>query len=426
LYDSVYASVIDDWAVFEVGADTSYYYTCPNGCLSDLDGDGVCDADEIVGCPDTAACNFDASATDDNGSCQYPFDLHGIDYVDCAGDCLSDLDTDGVCTESDNCEDLSACNFDDASNGLCQFIDACGFCGGPGPDVPAIASITLLYDSVYADIVSEWVVFESGADTTFYYTCANGCLSDIDGDGVCDLDEIAGCQDETSCNYDPAATDDNGSCAGLPDECGVCEGTGAPCPCGSPVEFDGYSYATVEIGDQCWFQENLRSEHYLNGDLIPGDQDGSIWNTASIGLQSYYNNDSSNLAIYGRLYNWYAVDDARGLCPTGWHVPTDGEWTVLTDFLGGSSVAGGKMKEAGTAHWNSPNTGADNSSGFTGLGSGYRWGNSSYNVLSYDYFWSSSPSGSNAWYRRLDYNSAGVYRDVYRWKDGFSVRCALD
>jgi len=195
--------------------------------------------------------------------------------------------------------------------------------------------------------------------------------------------------------------------------------------CSDPVSFDGHDYDIVQIGDQCWFQENLRSEHYLNGDLIPGDQDGSDWASTTIGLQSYRNN-LSNLATYGRLYNWYAVDDARGLCPSGWHVPTDEEYTILTDFLGGESVAGGKMKETGLDHWNSPNSGADNASGFTALGGGSRWGDSFYDVRNSGYFWSSSPSGGNAWYRELYYNYAGVNRNYYNQRFGFAVRCARD
>jgi uncharacterized protein (TIGR02145 family) len=444
LYDSVYASVIDDWVVFEVGTDTTYNYICPNNCPSDIDGDGVCDADEIGGCPEASACNFDALATDDNGSCQFPVDLHGFDYVDCAGDCLSDLDGDGLCSEADLCEDSTACNFNDPANGPCLTLDNCGVCGGPDPYVPEITSITILYDSIYAEVISEWVVFESGADTLFYYTCFNGCLSDVDGDGVCDTDEIPGCQDDTYCNFDPAATDSDPSiCAGLPDECGVCEGPGGPCPfvdCGDEMEFDGYDYATVEIGTQCWFSENLRSEHYLNGDLIPSGLSDFQWSNTSAGAQAYHSNSASNLATYGRLYNWYAVDDARGLCPSGWHVPSDDEWKTMEMHLGmsasdanstswrSSGSVGGKLKEAGTAHWNSPNTGANNSSGFTGLGHGLRSSSGGFsNLLSYGAFWSSSPSGGDAWTRALDSNFADVYRNNYATQRyGFAVRCVGD
>jgi uncharacterized protein (TIGR02145 family) len=201
-----------------------------------------------------------------------------------------------------------------------------------------------------------------------------------------------------------------------------------PSPCGDPVTFDGYSYATVEIGDQCWFSENLRSDHYLNGDAIPGNLDNAAWSTTEAGAQAYYLNEAVNLSEYGRLYNWYAVDDARGLCPSGWHVPSDDEYTTLTDFLGGTSVAGGKMKEAGTTHWNSPNIGADNSSGFTAVASGFRIITGEFgNLLANGYFWSSSPSDGNAWYRRLYSYGASVDRSYYySHRNGFAVRCVGD
>jgi uncharacterized protein (TIGR02145 family) len=205
----------------------------------------------------------------------------------------------------------------------------------------------------------------------------------------------------------------------------VCGGDGSSCPCGTPVTFDGYSYATVQIGDQCWFSENLRSDHYRNGEVILGNLDDATWSTTETGAQAYYSNEAGNLSEYGRLYNFFAVDDARGLCPSGWHVPYNAEYTTLTDFLGGASVAGGPMKEAGTAHWNSPNTGATNSSGFTALCHGYRLVSGSFDSLLYrGYFWSSSPSGTNAWFRLLYYDYAVVGSNYINPRAGFAVRCA--
>jgi uncharacterized protein (TIGR02145 family) len=197
--------------------------------------------------------------------------------------------------------------------------------------------------------------------------------------------------------------------------------------CGDRQEHDGYNYATVQIGDQCWFSENLRSEHYRDGESIPGNLDNATWSTTEAGAQAYFNNDAGNLTEYGRMYNWYAVNDDRGLCPSGWHVPSDDEYTTLTEFLGGASVAGGKMKEAGTAHWNAPNTEADNASGFTALGSGYHASSGSFgDWLLSSYFWSSSLSGSNALLRELHYNTADVSRYSSHPRDGFAVRCVMD
>lgn len=119
--------------------------------------------------------------------------------------------------------------------------------------------------------------------------------------------------------------------------------------------------------------ENLKTTHYNDGSKIPIVTDSATWMGLSTGAYCYYKNDSlSNKATYGALYNWYAVNTAK-LAPTGWHVPTDAEWTTLTNYLGGINVAGGKLKEVGTAHWSSPNTGATNESGFTALPSGYRY-----------------------------------------------------
>ncbi|MBM3919014.1 MAG: hypothetical protein FJ344_05895, partial [Sphingomonadales bacterium] len=137
-------------------------------------------------------------------------------------------------------------------------------------------------------------------------------------------------------------------------------------------------------------------------------------------------------ALYGKLYNWYSVNDSRGLCPVGWHVPSDAEWTTLTDFLGGTSVAGGKMKSTAiqptSGGWISPNTGATNSSGFTGLPGGYRSSGGGVNNLGDGGgWWSSSDVGSgNAWYRFLNNGSAGAYRGNFGQRSGFSVRCARD
>ena len=122
------------------------------------------------------------------------------------------------------------------------------------------------------------------------------------------------------------------------------------------TDIDGNVYNTVTIGTQVWMKENLKVTKYRNGDAIgittPATLD--IWGETSPRYQWAYDGNESNVATYGRLYTWYAVTDSRGVCPTGWHVPTDSEWTTLTDYLGGESVAGGKMKEAGTTHWNSP------------------------------------------------------------------------
>ncbi len=189
-------------------------------------------------------------------------------------------------------------------------------------------------------------------------------------------------------------------------------------------------YNTVQIGNQCWMKENLKVRNYKNGTAIPNITVNSTWISLSTGARCWYNNDSATYAAtYGALYNWFAVDNINGLCPTGWHVPTDAEWTILTDFLGGESVAGGPLKETDTTHWNSPNTGATNSSGFTALPGGYRvYNNGNFsNFADFGYWWSSTSSSSTeAWRRMMGYFHSTVHRYNTDKNHGYSVRCVMD
>ena len=188
-------------------------------------------------------------------------------------------------------------------------------------------------------------------------------------------------------------------------------------------------YPGVTICNQVWMNKNLDVSTYRNGDPIPKVTDPTIWAGLTTGAYCYYINDSATYAaVYGKLYNWYAVNDPRGLAPTGWHVPSNAEWQALETCLGGSSVAGGKMKETGTAHWNSPNTGATNSSGFAGLPGGYRNLNGSFNDIgNYGLWWSSTESNtSDAWGLGLDYVNGSSNRGNFNRRFGFSVRCLRD
>jgi uncharacterized protein (TIGR02145 family) len=193
------------------------------------------------------------------------------------------------------------------------------------------------------------------------------------------------------------------------------------------TDIDGNAYDTVVIGTQVWMSKNLRVSKYRNGDPIPTNLNNTDWQNSTSGAYAIYNNTTSNDSIYGKLYNWYAVADPRGLCPVGWHVPSDAEWTILENFLGGSSVAGGKMKSVSPL-WASPNTGATNSSGFSGLPGGYRYDLGTYYYIGDSGFWWSSTqvSTSSAWNRYLYYNNGVVSRDYLTKRNGFSVRCVRD
>lgn len=184
----------------------------------------------------------------------------------------------------------------------------------------------------------------------------------------------------------------------------------------------------IQIGTQIWMCRNLDVDHYRNGDSIPQITDPTQWVGLTTGAWCYYNNDPAMGKIYGKLYNWYAVNDTRGLAPESWHVPSDSEWTILTDYLGGKDVAGGKLKEAGTYHWQSSNTGANNVSGFTALPGGYREIEGNYSIIGiYGYWWSSTEESAKQAYDRHLYNICEDI-DKYHFSKviGFSVRVVRD
>ena len=222
-------------------------------------------------------------------------------------------------------------------------------------------------------------------------------------------------------------------------------------PTGEFGDIDQNVYTYLPIGQQTWMQQNLNVSRYTDGTPIPQVTDPTQWASLTTGAWCYYNNDPANGAVYGKLYNWYAVagiyDAAsaanpalrKKLAPTGWHIPSDGEWSNLINCLDPnadgdfSNIAGSKMKstgtiQAGTGLWQSPNTDATNESGFTGLPAGYRNGNGAfYGIGSYGDWWSSSEySTADAWSRLLYYNNGYAYSYLYGKNYGFSLRCLRD
>jgi uncharacterized protein (TIGR02145 family) len=205
---------------------------------------------------------------------------------------------------------------------------------------------------------------------------------------------------------------------------------------GTVTDVDGNVYRTVIVGGQEWMADNLKTTRYDNGDPITNVRDDDEWSSVATGAWCYYNNDESNDGLYGKLYNWDAVTDPRNLCPADWHVPSDVEWTELTDSLGGEFEAGGKMKtrgtiEAGTGLWQQPNTAASNLSGFSGLPGGYRFGSGGFGFMGEIGFWWTPTMDTvkperGAWGRYLNYNSGTVFRGHGPLLSGFSVRCIKD
>jgi uncharacterized protein (TIGR02145 family) len=197
----------------------------------------------------------------------------------------------------------------------------------------------------------------------------------------------------------------------------------------SMTDASGNEYPVVQIGNQCWTKENLRTTKYADGSVIPNITDDATWQGLSSGAWCNYYNISYYDTTYGKLYNWFTVADTRNVCPVGWHVPTDAEWTTLTNFLGGESVAGGKMKT--TAGWEAPNTAATNESGFSGLpgasrdcGSGQLFSDTGYS----GFWWSSSESSitNDVWYRYLYYGGCEVISRNNIKIIGMSIRCLKD
>ncbi len=192
------------------------------------------------------------------------------------------------------------------------------------------------------------------------------------------------------------------------------------------LDINGNIYQTVTICNQTWMKSNLNVSKYRNGDEIPQVTDGTQWANLTTGAWCYYQNNTSNGPVYGKLYNWYALNDPRGLAPTGWHIPSFQEWNGLYSCLGDN--LGGKMKEGGTLHWLTPNTGATNESGFTGLPNGLRSTNGIFGFLGkHGYWWSTTEySSSEMVTYDLNYDNGGISTYNINKTSGLSVRCVKD
>jgi len=197
------------------------------------------------------------------------------------------------------------------------------------------------------------------------------------------------------------------------------------------MDYDGNGYHAVTIGTQTWLRENWKCTHYNNGDLIPNITDDPSWAQATAGAMCWYNNDRAKYdSVYGAMYNWYAVNDPRGLAPKGWHVSSEKEYVTLILYLGTWKIAGGKLKETGTKHWKAPNTGATNSTEFTALpggdrGSGHGKIGHFWDLHTDAVFWTSdrAPFENSAWAMYTSYNNSGLHSgEAFDNASGFSIR----
>jgi len=424
-------------------------------------GDTWDSGDVILGCTYSNATDYNPLATMDDGSCTFLPDCAGDECGVCGGSGIADgacdcdgnvLDECGVCG-GDNSTCTDCCGVPNGNGSTCD--GACGACGDDTSclddcGVPNGDNSTCL-DECGVPNGNNSCLDECGVPNGDNSTCAddcgvpngdNSCLDDCgvpNGDNSTCLDECGVPNGDNSCLDECGVPNgDNSTCAddcGVPngdnsclDECGVPNGDNSTClpGCGDGIMHGGYNYSTVQIGGQCWFSENCR---YLPSVSLP--HEGSNYNPYYY-VGGFYGYDveaaksTSYYETYGVLYNWPAVM-AEGICPSGWHIPSDGEFTQLTDFLGGYGVAGGKMKEAGYDHWLSPNTGATNSSGWTGLPGVYRYsGGFSSNAEELGTWWSTSEFGSETLKsldRNLYYNNDGIGQSANNRYYGFSARC---
>jgi len=190
------------------------------------------------------------------------------------------------------------------------------------------------------------------------------------------------------------------------------------------IDYDGNTYDTIAIGTQVWLKQNLRVTHFNDGTPIPNVTDSAEWANLITPARCYYENDSAEFdSVYGTLYNWYAANNPN-ICPSGWHVSTNPEWLAVETYLGGESIAGGKMKETDTIHWASPNVGATNSSGFTGLPAGMREFNSNFKYIRENgLWWTTTTYNTYAWSTYLWYLFSGVDHNPTPKFYGLNIRC---
>jgi len=264
---------------------------------------------------------------------------------------------------------------------------------------------------------NQWVTIEISFNGLADHLLHGDIVPDADGDGYT-KENPCGNGSQNDCDDNNAAIN-----IGVTE---ICD-NGIDDNCNGQVD----EYCTVTICNQVWKLNNVNVSKYRNGDDIPQASTNQEWidaGTNQTGAWCYFENNTANGPVYGKLYNWYAVNDSRGLAPSGWHIPSDAEWTTLYDCVGGASVAGGKLKETGTIHWNIPNAGATNSSGFTGLPGGLRnFDGTFFYIGNFGVWWSGSEgSAALAWSRGMYHISADAGRSLRPKANGFSVRCIRD
>ena len=408
----------------------------------------------LEGCMDPVACNYDITATIEDGSCVFTVDALGV----CGGPCIEDVDADGICDDVDDCigtlDVCGVCNGPGIPEGDCDCfgnqLDAAGVCGG---SCAALSSCPDLDQDGIVGVGDILIILgEFGTECeTSQYGCTLPEYLEFDpdatvNDGSCVTLLVSGCTDPDYAEFNPAANAEDGSCLTL-----TCSGL-------NPT-MDGYTYDVVEIGSQCWFAENLRTTLYADGTPIPAGLTVSEWGLTTEGATAVYGEGSiecyvyypemndyvvdfvgcdeeQSLAVYGRLYNGYAAVDSRGLCPNGWHVPTDEDWLLLELELGMSASDANSVGWRGTDEgtqlksatgWLFGGNGTD-AVGFSAFPGGYLGFTADYYYDSgiYCSFLCSSFVDGNVWYRDVEAGSHKINRTLDSPNWGVSVRCLRD
>jgi len=430
-------------------------YDCNGDCLEDADGDGVCDSLEVPGCMDGEACNFDCDATDDDGSCTY-----SESGFDCAGNCLFDDDGDGICDQDEitGCQDTSACNYDANATdaGYCDYAEAgydcAGAClndaDGDGVCDEEEEALNEAIENALEDLLS---AIASGAycgDGTIWVPewsqciAVPTCFADLDGDGNRGTEDLLmllsvygtgcpaiwGCTNPEADNYDPVAEFDDGSCI-VPFN---------PCYDQTAMNYFGVNYDLVVVGDQCWFADNLEATVFANGDVIPEVNGSFDWYTAGANgdaAQTLPGGANDDVSGMGRLYNGFAVNDARGLCPTDWHVATDEDWHLLEATLGMDeaelTLTGARGTDEGAqlkaSELDLPSWDGTNAAEFAAVPAGQRYSfGSAFGFGNLSQLWTSSNVGNSNWARELNSGSDQIERALVGRGFGGSVRCIRD
>ena len=298
---------------------------------------------------------------------------------------------------------------------------------GLAPTAITLAAINIisagatLSGTVNANDLLTTVSFEYGT-TTSYGQTVSAILNQISGNfDIAEYATISGLMESTSYHFRIKAVNSAGTTYGS-DLTFTTTNTSAPV-----TDIDGNIYNVITLGTQVWITEGLKTTKYNDGTAIPNTADNAEWSANTTGACCDYLNTTANSNIYGRLYNWYVVasTNPKNVCPAGWHVPSEAEWTILINYLGGETIAGGKMKETGTTHWLTPNTGATNETGFTALPGGYRSGTGTFGLVGNTCFWwtSTEYSTGNALYRYIYYSTGSITGSDMDNHAGLSVRC---